>query len=181
MIRKLLPAVLAGSVLLFAACGGDDDAGSTSQSTAGNGTDRAFVKAMIPHHESAIEMAQVAQERGESAFVKQLAEDIIRTQEAEIAELKREDEGLENAGVDVGSLDMGDDMMGMDADMSKLESADPFDPEFLNMMIPHHESAVEMAKVELDKGKDPELRKIAQEIIDAQEREISEMREQLAS
>ena len=180
MIRKLLPTVLAAGVLLFAACG-DDEAGSGSESTAGNGTDRAFVKDMVPHHESAIEMAKMAQERGESAFVKQLADDIIRSQEAEIVELKREDESLENAGVEVGSLDMGHDMMGMDGDMSKLEAADPFDPEFLNMMIPHHEGAIEMAKAELEKGKDPELRKIAQQIIDAQEREISEMREQLAS
>ena len=179
MIRKLLPAVLAASVLLFAACG--DDAGSSSQDTAGNGTDRAFVKEMIPHHESAIEMAKMAEERGESTFVKQLADNIIRSQEAEIVELKREDEGLENAGVEVGSLDMGHDMMGMDGDTSKLESADPFDPEFLNLMIPHHEGAIGMAKVELEKGKDPELREIAQQIIDAQEREISEMREQLAS
>ena len=180
MIRKLLPTVLAAGVLLFAACG-DDDAGSGSESTAGNGTDRAFVRDMVPHHESAIEMAKMAQERGESAFVKQLADDIIRSQEAEIVELKREDESLENAGVEVGSLEMGHDMMGMDGDMSKLESADPFDPEFLKMMIPHHEGAIEMAKVELEKGKDPELRKIAQQIIDAQEREISEMREQLAA
>lgn len=180
MIRKLLPAVLAGSVLVFAACG-DDDSGSAPQEVAGNGTDRAFVKEMIPHHEAAIEMAQIAEKRGESAFVKRLAADIIRTQNAEISTLKREDEGLENAGVEVGSLGMGHEMMGMDGDPSMLESADPFDPEFLKMMIPHHQGAVEMAKVELEKGKDPELRKIAQEIIDAQEREISEMREQLAS
>ena len=180
MIRKLLPAIMAGSILVLAACG-DDDSGSASQDVAGNGTDRAFVKEMIPHHESAIAMAQIAEERGESAFVKRLAADIIRTQKAEISALKREDEGLENAGVEVGSLDMGDDMMDMESDPSMLESADPFDAEFLKMMIPHHESAVDMAKVELEKGKDPQLRKIAEDIIDAQEREISQMREQLAS
>jgi uncharacterized protein (DUF305 family) len=44
--------------------------------------DRAFVAAMIPHHESAVEMAEIAQ-RGESEFVKRLAGDIIRTQNAE--------------------------------------------------------------------------------------------------
>ena len=179
MIRKLLPALLSASVLLFAACG-DDDSTSASNDVKGNGTDRAFVKEMIPHHKSAIEMAEIAEKRGESAFVKGLAEDIIRTQNAEISTLQREDEALEAAGVKVGKLDMPMDME-MDMDMSMLESVDPFDPEFLKMMIPHHESAVDMAKVELEKGEDPELRKIAQEIIDAQEREIGEMREQLES
>ena len=178
MIRKLLPAALVASALVFAACG-EDDTGSASSSVDGNGTDRAFVKEMVPHHKSAIEMAKIAEQRGEGEFVKKLAEDIISTQNAEIAALQREDEGLDAAGIEVGSLDMPHDMMGMDGDMKSLESADPFDPEFLKMMIPHHEGAVEMAKVELEKGKDPELRKIAQAIIDAQEREIRAMREQL--
>jgi uncharacterized protein (DUF305 family) len=179
MIRKLLPALLAGAVLLFAACGDDDDNGSGS--SGGNSTDRAFVAEMIPHHESAIEMAEIAQKRGESDFVKKLADDIVRTQKAEISQLQREDEALETAGIKVGSLGMGHDMMGMDGDTKMLETADPFDPEFLKMMVPHHEGAVEMAKIELEKGKDPELRKIAQAIIDAQEREIREMNEQLKS
>ena len=180
MIRKLLPAVLVASALAFAACGGDDSS-SSSEGVDGNGTDRAFVKEMIPHHKSAIEMAKMAQTRGESDFVKSLAEDIIRTQNAEISTLQREDEGLEMAGVKVGKLDMPHNMMGMDMDMAALESADPFDPAFLKMMTPHHEGAVAMAKVELEKGADPELRKLAQDIIDAQEREIREMREQLDS
>ncbi len=49
---------------------------------------------MIPHHESAVEMAEVAQRQGEGAFVRGLAEDIIRTQQAEIATLRREDGAL---------------------------------------------------------------------------------------
>ena len=181
MIRKLLPAIMAGGALMLAACGGDSEGTSASQEVRGNPTDRAFVKEMIPHHKSAIEMARMAETRGESQFVKDLAADIIRTQNAEIQALQREDEGLETAGVEVGSLDMPSDMMGMDMDMSMLESADPFDREFLKMMVPHHEGAVAMAKVELAKGKDPELRRLAEAIVAAQEREIREMREQLDS
>jgi uncharacterized protein (DUF305 family) len=46
-------------------------------------------------------------------------------------------------------------------------------------MIPHHQAAIDMAKVLLDHGKDPELRKLAQNIITAQEKEITEMEDWL--
>ena len=177
MTRKILPVLLAVGALVFAACGGGDDEGSTG----GNGTDRAFVAEMVPHHESAVEMAEIARERGQSTFVKKLAENIITTQKAEISTLRREDEALDTAGIKPGSLDMPHSMMGMDDDPATLRTAKPFDKAFLEMMIPHHKGAVEMARIELEKGKDPELKALAQDIIDAQTREIREMEAQLAS
>lgn len=179
MKLKSLP-LLVVAVAAFAGCGSDDASDSGASGGGGNGVDRAFVEGMVPHHRSAIDMAEIAQKRGDSEFVKGLAADIVRTQQAEIDELEREDEALETAGVEVGSLGMGHDMMGMDGDAKDLETADPFDTAFVEMMIPHHEGAVMMAKVELDKAEDPELRKIAQDIVDAQKREISEMRRFLA-
>ena len=183
MKLKFLPFIavaLVALALAFAGCGSDDESDSASSSAGGNGTDRAFVKEMVPHHQSAIDMAEIAQKRGESDFVKTLAQDIVDTQQTEIDALKREDEALDLAGVNVGSLDMDHDMMGMDGDMTSLEKADPFDTAFVEMMIPHHEGAVMMAEVELDKGADPELKKIAQDIVDAQKREIDEMKKFLA-
>lgn len=53
------------------------------------------------------------------------------------------------------------------------------DKDFVLNMIPHHEGAVEMAKVELEHGKDPELRKLAEDIIKAQDKEIAFMKEWL--
>jgi uncharacterized protein (DUF305 family) len=178
MNRKIVPALLAAVALVFAACG-DDESDSGEDTAAGNGVDRAFVADMIPHHESAVEMAKIARKRGESEFVKDLADDIVRTQTAEIRTLRTEDEQLDIAGVEKGDLGVEEHMKGMEDDPAELRSAEPFDEAFLEMMITHHEGAIEMARAELEKGGDAELKALAQDIIDAQQREIDEMREHL--
>ena len=178
-MRKLtMMFILALSALALAACGGsDDESGSSGSQTAATPVDRAFAQEMIPHHESAVEMAEIAQERGQSEFVKSLAEDIVSSQSAEIEQLTAAEKRLADEGVEVGELDMGMDMeMDMGMDIESLRTAEPFDEAFVTMMIPHHESAVVMAKAELADGGDEELQSLAEEIIAAQEREIEEMR-----
>ena len=173
ILMLMLSLVLGGSLL--AACGDDEGGGdrTAASGVAGNGIDRAFVADMIPHHESAVEMAKLAEERGESGFVKGLADDIIATQNAEISTMRSIDEQLKD--IEVDDLGVADHMKGMDADMATLEKADPFDKAFIDMMVPHHQGAIEMARVELDKGENPELKQLAQAIIDAQQREIDQM------
>jgi uncharacterized protein (DUF305 family) len=67
------------------------------------------------------------------------------------------------------------DAMGrMHKDMMITYSGDA-DADFVRGMIPHHQGAIDMAKIELKYGKDPELRKLAENVIKAQEAEIKEM------
>jgi len=70
-------------------------------------------------------------------------------------------------------------MAKMHKDMMVAPTGDA-DVDFVRGMIPHHQGAVDMAKIELDKGKDPEIKKFAQGIIDAQEKEIAFMKGWLA-
>lgn len=178
--RKILPALAVAGALLSAGCGDSDSSDeSASQAAGGNPVDRAFVADMVPHHESAVQMAQIAQRRGSSEFVKKLADDIVKTQNAEISTMRAADRRLESAGVKEGSLGVPENMTGMDDDPAALKTATPFDRAFLEMMIPHHERAITMAKAEIATGKDPELKTLADDIIKAQQRELDEMREHL--
>ena len=69
-------------------------------------------------------------------------------------------------------------MTRMDSGMSIRDSGNP-DRDFAAMMIPHHQGAIDMAKAELQFGRDPVLRRLAQGIIVEQQQEIELMRRQL--
>ena len=75
--------------------------------------------------------------------------------------------------------EMMESMKKMDKDMMTVPMTGDPDHDFAAMMIPHHQGAVDMAKVELIYGKDPVLRRLAQEIIVTQEQEIEVMRMRL--
>jgi uncharacterized protein (DUF305 family) len=64
----------------------------------------------------------------------------------------------------------------MDKGMAAAPMTGNTDQDFVAMMIPHHQGAVDMAKVELSSGKDPQLHRLAQNIIASQERQIGEMK-----
>ena len=169
--RPSVAALVVAVVAALAACGGE--------ATAGNGVDRAFAEQMTPHHESAVEMADIALRRAEREELRALARDIKATQTQEIATLESAGEALQADGVKAGDLGVADHAMGMDGDAAALESADPFDRAFVEMMIPHHEGAIRMARAELSRGKHPELKRLAKDIVDAQAREIETMRAML--
>ncbi len=179
MKTKTWPALLAAlAVIALTAvavgCGGDDEQSSNS----GNATDAAFIADMTAHHEGAIDMARVAQKRAEHPEIRRLAGDIVAAQKGEISVMKsigRDMHGMAEHGD--GHMGMSDAEMGMDMDPDELEKAKPFDRAFIDAMVPHHQGAVAMAKQLLMKGEQPALRTMADDIIEAQTKEIEQMRE----
>ena len=141
-----------------------------------------FVRSMIPHHQGAIAMATVELEFGKDEDVVKLATDIIKAQEGEIAILN---EWLANNVAPVTQLNPASTkayetaMSSMMTNMMVAYTGDA-DTDLIKGMIPHHQGAIDMAKVVLEHGKDPEIRALAESIVSAQEREIAFMKEWLA-
>jgi uncharacterized protein (DUF305 family) len=94
-----------------------------------------------------------------------------------------------HSGHDMGGMAMSSDnpstqgymaaMKKMDDDMMAMKYSGDADVDFVTGMIPHHQGAIDMAKVELEHGKDPEMRKLAEAVIKTQETEIKEMQDWL--
>ncbi|NEA87114.1 DUF305 domain-containing protein [Streptomyces sp. SID9913] len=198
--RTTAVAAACATALVLAACGGNgDDTGSAGHgghnATASpsapasqgqhNAADVAFAKGMIPHHRQAVEMADLAPGRAQSPEVKKLAADIKKAQDPEIRTLSG---WLTSWGEEVpaeGAMDhsMHGGMEGMmtEEEMAELKDASgkAFDTAFMEMMIKHHEGAVEMAKTEQADGAYTPAKKMAVDIIASQSAEIEQMNELL--
>ena len=149
--------------------------------------DLRFIDAMTPHHQGAVEMAQEALNKSQHPEIKKLAQDIIAAQNREIKELKQWRQAWYPSSE---STPMAyDEKMGHMMPMSQsqmqgmmmkgdLGAADAqFDLRFINAMLPHHEGAITMAKDASSKSKRPEIKKLAQDIITSQQKEIDQMKE----
>jgi uncharacterized protein (DUF305 family) len=147
---------------------------------AGN-MDAMFIEQMVPHHDDAIAMADLALTRAEHPELKRLAADIKRTQTAENAQMRgwyRDWFGADVPDVPGGSFGMmGGGMMGGVVDVDELKDAKPFDKAFIEQMIPHHQMAIMMSQMAGGFSARPEMRGLTQSIISAQSREIRQMQE----
>lgn len=169
--RTLVLAAVAASALAIAGCGDSND--QSSSNSDGNAADAMFVNGMIPHHQAAIDMAELAQENADHAQIKELADDIITSQSAEIKQMNEMKADLPDTRASAMSQSMMDSMNG---DVDDVRGAQNFDKAFLLAMIPHHEMAVQMAQSVKSKGESEQVGSLAEAIIAAQQREIKEMR-----
>lgn len=181
-LRAVAPALLGLLVLASACSSGDDGAVDTGgqttvqAATEHNAADVTFAQSMIPHHEQAVEMAQLAADRAASDAVKTLADQIEVAQSPEIEQMSGwladwgEDDSM---GATIGH----DTGMMSETEMTELEAASgaQFDRMFLEMMVAHHTGAIEMASTELADGQFADALALAETIKSAQQSEIAEM------
>lgn len=135
--------------------------------------DREFMTEMVSHHGMAVDMAEMAVEKSTHPELKKVAEDIVRTQSAEIKRMQR---WLKRwYGVTVRPRMTEQDMR----DMHELEQANgaAFELRFMSLMTVHHTLAVERAGIARRRARHAEVRGLARGIVRAQEREIKQFRE----
>ena len=150
--------------LLITGCASESNSGYSSQ-------DIMFAEMMIPHHQQAIEMSDLALKNSTNPEVLALAQEIKDAQTPEIEQMK-------SWGAS-SMAHMGHMMDGMlsDEELSDLAAAtgSSFDKLFLEGMIKHHEGAIDMAEMVID-SKNSEVAALAKAIIEAQRKEIELMR-----
>lgn len=191
-LRTIVVSVVTGVVLL-AACGSDHGGHSAasvevSPDAAFNAADVMFAQGMIPHHQQAIEMADMALDPavGAGPEVLDLATRIKAGQDPEIAQmttwLADWDQPTAMDLSDGHTMDGMDGMLSSDEmkDLAALSGAE-FDTAWMEGMIRHHEGAITMAEDVAAQGKQPEVKALAEQIIAAQRAEIDEMRALLGS
>lgn len=178
MNRRLVTVCLTAVLGLISACGSSSDSGSTD----GGAADVMFAQMMIPHHEQAIELADLALNpaAGASESVRNLATQIKTNQDPEIAFMTSwltqgghslmADDGVDHSSMMSGMLSM-DEM-----DALRTLTGVEFDQAWIAAMIAHHEGAIDMARTVLDDGTDSEIADLATKIIEAQTSEIETLR-----
>lgn len=164
-MKKLL-LVFASSLVLMGC--------ETSSSSDYSSQDIMFAEMMIPHHQQAIEMSDLALQNSKDSEVHKVAQQIKDAQAPEIEEMKSW-----GASSDAHLGHMMDGMLSDDemADL-RMASGPEFDRLFLEGMIKHHEGAIDMAEMVID-SKKADVAALAKSIIEAQRTEISAMKELL--
>ncbi len=142
--------------------------------------DLQFIDTMIAHHQGAVDMARPTETKAQHAELKEMARNIIRDQEREINQMKQWREQWYAGKPQAMNMEMPgmtDSMKGMDMNNLNTASGNAFDMMFLDMMTPHHQGAITMAREALTRAEHPEIKRLAQQIISAQEREIAQMKQ----
>ena len=147
-------------------------------------SDRMFIEQMIPHHQDAIDMSNLALVKAEHPEIRQLAEKIIRDQSQEISRMREWyrawygiDVPVYHGAVAGNRMGRGNGigMSGSMTDLVQLGNATRFDKEFIEQMVPHHQMAIMMAGM-VQNSKHREMRVLSSSIIRSQSAEVNQMR-----
>ncbi len=151
-----------------------------------NDPDTAFAKSMLGHHRGTVDMAQIQLKYGTDAEMRALAEDIIDNQQLKIDTMRRwlashPDAAKPKPNTEAMQQAYADDIEDMYEDMEKGITASVADIAFARSMLSLHVGAVDMALIQLKYGTDEEMRDLALQIIDAQQRRIQTTENWLAT
>ena len=141
-----------------------------------------FAMMMKIHHQGAIDMANAELKEGDDAQMKEMAQQIIAAQQAEIVQL---DAFLAIHNPHMTSMKFNEQMMkemnknGKQADLQVING--DIDHDFAMLMIGHHHAAIENSRLELIYGHDETMKMMANKIIESQQEEILELQEWLLS
>ena len=154
-------------------------------------SDQQFIMMMIPHHDGAIAMADLALTRAKRPEIKALAKSIKASQTRENAQMRdwyRKWYGQDVPNWELGTgwgwqngmgmgmgTGMGGGAMGGGTNLSALSAAPDFDRAFIEQMIPHHQMGVMMASMAQTNSQHPELRQLQQAMVRVQSDEIQQM------
>ena len=140
--------------------------------------DLQFLDTMTKHHQGAIDMARAAEGKVTNSELKNLIARIPADQQKEIDQMKSWREQWYPGAPPAENMSMPGMAGSMTMDMSHLtdmKAGTDYDVMFIDMMVPHHQGALTMSRDALGKAEHPELKTLAQNIIDAQQKEIDEM------
>lgn len=153
--------------------------GDESSSSKLNGADVMFLQMMIPHHQQAIDISELAIATSKDAELVALATMIRDGQAGEIIQMK---DWLVQVGADIEIGHMGHEMGGMlsDIELSALKASkgSAFDRLWLEGMINHHDGALHMTTMISD-AQNPEIKLFGQKIIEVQSAQIAQMKTML--
>ncbi len=140
-----------------------------------------FANMMILHHQAAIDMSRVEIAQGRDEQIKATALDIITLQNAQIVQMEEFVLNHKTPARKVAQMTdkpnpLSETMTSMMEKMNNMPMTGNTDQDFVVMMIPHHRAAVKMAEDELKLGKNPELKKLAQQMVVDQNEEIEEFK-----
>ncbi|OWL95424.1 DUF305 domain-containing protein [Deinococcus indicus] len=134
----------------------------------GKAFDRAYLSMMIAHHQGAVEMARAVQGRVKDAQVKTWVANVIRDQTGEIREMTAWLKPLGGIDAKMQAMMAG----GMKGMVTPLKTTKDPDRAFVQGMLPHHASALDMANLALQKSSDARVLKLSRDIIKAQADEM---------
>ncbi len=197
--RRHLLSLATALLLILAGCGMNSMQHAGATTKADQSFDIQFIDMMVPHHQGAVAMAEIARVRAEHREIKDMAEAIVAAQEQEIGQMRAwrkewfgsdrtpsmdlepmlhgpsppQSGGHDGHGSTAASQPM---TMDMAAEVEALRNApDPFDHAFIDAMIPHHRSAIEAVRAAETRAERPEIKQLAGAIISDQQREIAQM------